>query len=157
MKWRWVFLLAWIFWMVASQHPLRSCLTQSPAQQYLLLGFFAFSFSSMPKSTRCARLFIRLICILKQASNPASSHKLLLRRALSTAPRNKKARTVRAGFVTPSAGSWLRLYSLVFLSLLGFQRFTYLRMRIFAHPCVYKRTRCLNNVLPHFLILVSPL
>jgi hypothetical protein len=28
--------------MVASQHPLRSCLTQSPAQQFLLLGFFAF-------------------------------------------------------------------------------------------------------------------
>jgi hypothetical protein len=29
-------------WMVASQHPLRIGLTQSPAQQFLLLGFFAF-------------------------------------------------------------------------------------------------------------------
>jgi hypothetical protein len=28
--------------MVASQHPLRIGRTQSPAQQYLLLGFFAF-------------------------------------------------------------------------------------------------------------------
>ena len=56
--------------MVASQHPLRSCLTQSPAQQFLLLGFF----------------------ITRRLSESE----------LSTAPRNKKARTVRAGFVTPS-------------------------------------------------------
>jgi hypothetical protein len=28
--------------MVASQHPLRIGHTQSPAQQFLLLGFFAF-------------------------------------------------------------------------------------------------------------------
>jgi hypothetical protein len=28
--------------MVASQHPLRIGRTQSPAQQFLLLGFFAF-------------------------------------------------------------------------------------------------------------------
>jgi hypothetical protein len=29
-------------WMVASHHPLRIGRTQSPAQQFLLLGFFAF-------------------------------------------------------------------------------------------------------------------
>ena len=107
-----------LFGMVASQHPLRIGLTQSgllplvasssqlsyskPFKNISCADVFAFSCSSMPKSTRFARLFIQLICILKQASNPASSHKLLLRRALSTAPRNKKARTVRAGFVTPS-------------------------------------------------------
>ena len=60
-----------------------------------------FCFSHPYKSTRFARLFIRLICILKQASNPASSHKLLLRSALVVCS-HKKAHAVRVGFVTPS-------------------------------------------------------
>jgi hypothetical protein len=86
--------------MVASQHPLRSCLTQSPLKTSVP-DVFAFSCLSMPKSTRCARLFIRLICILKQASNPASSYKPLLRSALGISS-NEKAHAVRVGFVTPS-------------------------------------------------------
>ena len=50
---------------------------------------FGFYCSPAFKSTRFARLFIRFICILKQASNPASSHKPPLR-GLLTHPRNKK-------------------------------------------------------------------
>ena len=80
--------------------PFHTGLTQSPLKTSVP-DVFAFSCSSIPKSTRFARLFIRLICILKQASNPASSHKLLLRRAL-VASSHKKAHAVRVGFVTPS-------------------------------------------------------
>ena len=145
----------WWNGMVASQHHIRIGLTQSPLKTSVP-DVFAFLCSSMPKSTRFARQFIRLICILKQASNPASSHKPSLRVAFGISS-YKKAHAVCVGFVTPSAGSWLRLYSLVFLYLLGFHKFTCMRIWIFAHPCAYKRTRCLNNVLPHFLILVSPL
>jgi hypothetical protein len=62
----WMGLLDCSLW----SHPLRIGRTQSPTQQFLLLGFFI---------TR-----------------------RLTESELSTAPRNKKARTVRAGFVTPS-------------------------------------------------------
>ncbi len=122
-------------------------LFEMEGEYFYLDGCFATSSSHWSYSKPCAAVPAAwLFCF----SHPYKSE-------LLTSVQNKKARTVRAGFVTPSAGFWLRVYSLVFLSLLGFQRFTYLRKRIFAHPCVYKRTRCLNNVLPHFLILVSPL
>ena len=86
--------------MVALQHPIRIGLTQSPLKTSVP-DVFAFLCSSMPKSTRFARQFIRLICILKQASNPASSHKPLLRSAFGISS-HKKAHAVRVGFVTPS-------------------------------------------------------
>ena len=35
-----IFIWMHLFGMVASQHPMRIGLTQSPAQQFLLLGFF---------------------------------------------------------------------------------------------------------------------
>jgi hypothetical protein len=93
LKWGSIYALRKYDRMVASQHPLRIGRTQrglrpmvasssqlpyaKPCAAVPAACFFCFSHPY--KSTRFARLFIRLICILKQASNPASSHKLPLR------------------------------------------------------------------------------
>jgi hypothetical protein len=126
--------------MVASQHPLRSCLTQSPAD-----GCFATSSSQLPYPKTCGWLLRNIlfaVALPKDLRMVASQHPLCIGRTQSSAdgcfatsssqlpyPKpyktstvlmfcfcilvtaskqalcdslNAKARTVRAGFVTPS-------------------------------------------------------
>jgi hypothetical protein len=62
---------------------------------------FAFSYSSMPKSTRFARQLSTIVCVNSKLLTQTMIHSFHFV-LLSAFPRNKKARTVRAGFVTPS-------------------------------------------------------